>query len=174
MKEEDKSVASDTEEKEQENNGGAENNKSKKDNKKDKKKEPVSEEKIKEYSAKNRRASLWTALLITMLAIAVVCFFYDLIVPGFVLAGVGAVCIVPIMLSPLRYIFTKKDVTIVYCFGVKERVEWYEVKRIALVGKHYKLQYKPKRKYPFFVSGEIIKTRKTKKYLNKLYKKEIV
>ncbi len=88
-----------------------------------------------------------------------------------------------ILISPLCYIFTEQDVTIIYCFGIKEIVKWSEVKDITKYGSwftrglpHYRVSY-PKfigtKKQPFFVNGEISCSKKTKKYIKMFYKKEI-
>ncbi len=84
-------------------------------------------------------------------------------------------------ISPIYYIFTDKSVIIIYCFGIKEIINWSDI-RIA--SKHgswwfdrsmpaYRLAYPQIKKRLFFVNGEISYSRKTAKYIKQFYKKKI-
>lgn len=130
-------------------------------------------EKIKKYRATNRRVFWWVFAIIVMICLAVFCFIKEMVTPGLVVLGISWLFFLPIIFTPVKYLFTKKDVIIVYFFNVNEHIEWSEVKKIVQKGKYYQIDYKRKRKYPFYVSSEILKTRRTRKLLNKLYKKEI-
>ena len=86
-------------------------------------------------------------------------------------------------ISPLYFSFTDEYIEIVYNFGQREKIKWKEIRNISLMGSwigaggglpHYVIAYPRKEKRLFFVVGEIQKTRKTKKLINKYYKKKIV
>ena len=85
-------------------------------------------------------------------------------------------------ISPLYFIFSDEHIEIVYNFGQKEIIKWSEIRNISLLGRwigrggglpHYVIAYPRKEKRLFFVAGEIPKTRKTKKLIEKYYKKKI-
>ncbi len=83
--------------------------------------------------------------------------------------------------SPLYYTFSDECIEIIYNFGQKEIIKWNEIRSISLLGSwigsglpHYVIAYPRKEKGLFFVVGEIQKTRKTKKLIEKYYKKKIV
>ena len=87
------------------------------------------------------------------------------------------------VISPLYFIFSDEYVEIVYNFGQREKIKWSDIRNIALMGSllgagsglpHYVIAYPKKEKRMFFVVGEIQKTRKTKKFIEKYYKKKIV
>ena len=86
-------------------------------------------------------------------------------------------------ISPLYFVFSDEYVEIVYNFGQKEIIKWSDIRNISLMGSwigaggglpHYVIAYPKKDKRLFFVVGEIQKTRKTKKFIEKYYKKKIV
>ena len=69
-------------------------------------------------------------------------------------------------------VFTEEDITIVYVLGQKERIRWKEIRFIhsrgSLAAKtqpRYEIAYPHEGKRPFFVCGEIPKTRKIKKII---------
>ena len=81
-------------------------------------------------------------------------------------------------ISPLYFVFSDECIEIVYNFGQREIIKWNDVRNISLVGSwtggglpHYVIAYPQKEKRPFFILGEIQKTRKTKKLIEKYYKK---
>lgn len=87
------------------------------------------------------------------------------------------------LISPLYFVFSDDCVEIVYHFGKKEQIKWRDIKEIKLAGSwirkfaaypRYVIDYRGKENRPFFVAGQIPKTRKTKKQLKKYYKREIV
>lgn len=84
----------------------------------------------------------------------------------------AAFCLFGILISPLYTVFTEEDITIVYCLGQKERIRWKEIRFInrrgSLAAKsqpRYEIAYPHEDKRPFFVCGEIPKTRKVKKII---------
>lgn len=86
------------------------------------------------------------------------------------------------LISPMYYVFSEKSVKIIYLWAQKEEIEWNSVRSIELEGSwmvrrrgfpHYHLAYPKSEKTPFFVCGDISKTRKTKKLIEKYYKKHI-
>ncbi|MBQ8768661.1 MAG: hypothetical protein IJZ15_03300 [Oscillospiraceae bacterium] len=88
-----------------------------------------------------------------------------------------------LVVSPLYFVFSDDCVEIVYILGAKEIIRWKDIKSITLMGSwitkhasppHYAIAYRCKEKRPFFVRGEIPKTRRTKKLIKKYYKKQIV
>ncbi len=86
-------------------------------------------------------------------------------------------------ISPLYVVFDEEAVTVVYNFGQRETVAWKEIRGVSLMGgwfsmgggpPHYVLSFRRAEKRPFFVVGEIPKTRKTKKFITLYYKGKIV
>ena len=85
-------------------------------------------------------------------------------------------------ISPFYFVFSDECVEIVYNFGQREKIKWSDIRNISLMGSwigacglpHYVIAYPKKDKRLFFVVGEIQKTRKTKKFIEKYYKKKIV
>jgi len=86
-------------------------------------------------------------------------------------------------ISPLYFVFSDECVEIVYNFGQREKIKWSDIRNISLMGSwigggrgfpHYEIAYPKKEKGLFFVVGEIQKTRKTKRFIEKYYKKKIV
>ena len=139
------------------------------------------EEKIKKYRALNTHIILWFFLFASLSVLGALSFIAKEKTLAVGLLIFAAISISPLLFSPIYYIFTKKDVTIVYLFGIKEKIEWWETKSVTEEGSyfggnglpHYHISYPKRKKRPFFVTGEITKTRRTKKLLKKLYIKEI-
>lgn len=78
------------------------------------------------------------------------------------------------LISPLYFIFSEDAVEIVYNFRQRETIKWKDVREVYQTGSwfykagglpHYVLLYPKKEKRLFFVTGEIPKTRKTKKLI---------
>jgi len=138
-------------------------------------------EKLKKYRAINTHIILWLFLFVSLSILAVLCIIEKEKGLSVVFAIFAIISILPVLLTPIYYVFTKKDVTIVYLFGIKEKIEWWETKSVTEEGSyfggnglpHYHISYPKRKKRPFFVTGEITKTRRTKKLLKKLYIKEI-
>lgn len=138
-------------------------------------------EKLKKYRALNSHIILWLFLFISLIILAVFCIKEKEkgLAIGFLIFAI--ISISPLLFTPIYYVFTKKDITIVYLFGIKEKIEWWETKSITEEGSwlggnglpHYHIVYPKKKKCPFFVTGEITKTRRTKKLLKRFYVKEI-
>ena len=99
--------------------------------------------------------------------------------------GFAAFTLLPLfvfLISPMYYVFSEEGVKIIYLWGQKEEIEWTFVRSIEIEGSwmvkgmkppHYHLAYPQSEKTPFFVCGDISKTRKTKKLIKKYYKKYI-
>jgi len=93
----------------------------------------------------------------------------------------AAVFILPIIISPVFFVFTEESVTVVYCLGVKERILWSEVREIYSEGSvfgggglpRYSVVYPCEKKRLFFVNGEITKTKRTGRLLKRFWGKEI-
>lgn len=84
-------------------------------------------------------------------------------------------------ISPLYFVFSEDEVRIVYCFGQRECIPWSGVRSVSLIGSwvgvgmpYYSLAYPTKEKRPFFVRGEIAKTGKTKRLIQKYYKRNVL
>lgn len=83
--------------------------------------------------------------------------------------------------SPKYYVFSDTEVKIVYYFWLSEQIRWDSIRSITRSGSwiggrglpHYELAYPCGKKRPFFVCGEIAKTRKTEQLLKKYYHREI-
>ena len=98
----------------------------------------------------------------------------------------GIFVLLPVLvfaISPLYFVFSDEYVEIIYNFGQREQIKWSDIRNISLMGSwigtggglpHYVIAYPKKEKRLFFVLGEIQKSRKTKKLIEKYYKKKIV
>ena len=137
----------------------------------------------KKHIALNTHLILCVALFIIFLALSISCamgneiglsimFGIFVLLPVFVFA-----------ISPFYFVFSDECVEIVYNFGQREKIKWSDIRNISLMGSwigaggglpHYVIAYPKKDKRLFFVVGEIQKTRKTKKFIEKYYKKKIV
>lgn len=89
-------------------------------------------------------------------------------------AGGGAFLFV---ISPVYYLFGKRGVTIVYLLGDREVIPWGSVRSITADGSyiskygglpHFAIAY-PHAGRRFYVRGEIAKSRKTRRLLDKYY-----
>ena len=85
-----------------------------------------------------------------------------------------------LLISPLYVVFSDEEIEIVYIMGQREFIKWKNIRCIYFWVSggggfpHYEVAYPTDVKRAFFVSGEIPKTRKTKKYIKMYYKKDIV
>ena len=97
----------------------------------------------------------------------------------------GALALVPLfvfLISPLCIGFDKDCIEIIYVLGAREQIRWGEIRNITRFGSwvggggspHFAVAYRQDEKRPFFVLGEIPKTRKTEKLIRKYYKVEIL
>ena len=85
-------------------------------------------------------------------------------------------------ISPLYVAFSEDSVEIVYTCGQREEIRWSDIRSITAEGSwfakggglpHFVLSFPRKEKKPFFVVGEIPKTRTTKMLIERYYKKKI-
>ncbi len=100
-------------------------------------------------------------------------------------AGFALVSLLPVFIffiSPVAIQFTPKELIIVYNFGKKEVIKWREIKHMYSKGSYisrlegfpqYEIVYHKKEKTLFFMKGEIPRTRRIKKTIEKYYRGEI-
>ena len=84
-----------------------------------------------------------------------------------------------LLISPVYYIFSSESVVICHPFKRRETIYWEDIRSINQYGSwfypkydgftHYKIFYRHE-KETLFLNGEICKTRKTKRLLQKYYK----
>lgn len=136
----------------------------------------------KEQKKENTCSSFNTHIIIYLLGFLIflalaVTFFSDGIGWGIFFMLLALVPIFIIIVSPFRYEYSKKSVTIVYVLGDREIIPWTSVRNITLYGSwishlgcfpYYQVAYGHK-KQKFYMNGEITKSRKNKKLINKFY-----
>ena len=85
-------------------------------------------------------------------------------------------------IMPQYVAFSDECVEIVYLFGQREIIKWSDIRSITAEGRwfsryggppRYVIAFPRKEKKPFFVTGEIPRTRATKMLLERYYKKKI-
>ena len=137
----------------------------------------------KKYIAFNTHLVLCILLFIVFLGLSISSAILDEIGLSILFAIFILLPISVFVLSPLYFYFSDECIEIVYNFGQREIIKWCDIRNISLMGSwispgrglpHYVISYPRKEKRLFFVVGEIQKTRKTKKYIEKYYKKKIV
>ena len=96
-------------------------------------------------------------------------------------AAVALLALFIFLISPMYYAFTNKEIEIVYLWNQKEEIRWIYINNITLFGgwlsrgdatPHYHINY-PAQKRLFFMTGDISKTRKTRRLFKKHYGREI-
>ena len=96
-------------------------------------------------------------------------------------AAVALLALFIFLISPMYYVFTNKEIEIIYLWGQKEKIRWIDIRNITLFGSwlsrgestpHYHIAY-PAPKRLFFMTGDISKTRKTRKLFRNHYGREI-
>ena len=132
--------------------------------------------------AVNTHLFSWLAILIAFICLTVWSIIDDSI--GIAI-GFGIVCFVYILvflISPIYFTFSDGDIEIVYTLGMKEYIEIDTIRSITSEGSwvskghgtpHFNIAYPRTKKLPFFMCGDISKTRKTKKLMAKYCKKKI-
>jgi len=137
----------------------------------------------KKYIALNTHLLLCVILFIVFLGISISCAIEKEIGLCIMFAVFNLLPIFVFTISPLYFSFTDEYVEIVYNFGQREKIKWSDIRNISLMGSwigtggglpRYVIAYPKKEKRLFFVVGEIQKTRKTKRFIKKYYKKKIV
>lgn len=134
------------------------------------------------HIALNTHLILWFVMVFVFLGLSV----------GSAIEGVVGLCIafaafalVPafvFLISPLRFVFDNKCIEIIYVLGQREQIRWSEIRNISQYGSwiggggppHFVIAYRQGEKRPFYVRGEIPKTRKTEKLFRLYYKIEIL
>lgn len=118
-------------------------------------------------------------MLLCFLFFAVMGFVLEEVVPAIIFLCLCPLPIFCFLISPLYVIFTEQEITIVYFWGIKERIAWRQIRHIEERGswfhKHsclpeYHIAYPKAEKYPFFADGSIPKTRKIKKMMERFYR----
>ena len=99
----------------------------------------------------------------------------------FVVGGIGIVLIFVFLLliSPTHYVFTNEKLVICHPFRRRETILWEDIRSINKYGSwfyktlfglpHYKIYYRHEKEV-IFLNGEICRSRKTKRLLEKYYK----
>ena len=84
--------------------------------------------KLRKYRALNNNVILWLSLFVIFLSLAIFSLVgkeNGMAIAFFVFAVISTS---PMLFSPIYYVFTKKGVTIVYHFGIKEEIEWWVIR----------------------------------------------
>lgn len=109
------------------------------------------------------------------------CFGFEIEEAIFVVVGIAIVLIFVFLLliSPTHYIFTNEKLIICHPFKRRETILWEDVTGVNSFGSwfrrslfglpHYKIYYRHKKEI-VFLNGEICRSRRTKKLLEKYYK----
>ena len=136
----------------------------------------------KQYIAINTHLFLALALFLVFLTISICCAIEHNIGLSIAFAIATLLPLFVFFISPLCFIFSDENIKFIYTLGQKETIAWSAVRSISLKGHwfggvglpHYCIAYPTNEKHLFFVCGEISKTRKTKKMIEKYYKKNIL
>lgn len=136
----------------------------------------------KKYIAFNTHLILSFILFVSFLGLSICCAIENDIGLSIMSAIFILLPLFVFLISPLYFTFSDECIEIVYNFGQREKIKWSDIRNISLMGSwvgtggglpRYIIAYPRKEKRLFFVVGEIQKTRKTKKYVEKYYKKKI-
>lgn len=139
-------------------------------------KAPVSTEK---YIAFNNH--ILAFLFAVFVGILFSCFGFEIDEPIFIVGGIviSLIFVFLLLISPTHYIFTNECVVISHPFKRKETILWEDVRSINKYGSwfyktlfglpHYKIYYRHEKEV-LFLNGEICRSRKTKRLLQKYYK----
>lgn len=136
----------------------------------------------KKHIAFNTHLILFCVLFIVFLGLSISCAIEKEIGLSIMFALFNLLPLFAFGISPLYFVFSDESIEIIYNFGQKEIIKWSDIRNIWQMGSwigggglpHYVIAYPRKEKRLFFVVGEIQKTRKTKKLIEKHYKKKIV
>ena len=132
----------------------------------------------KKHIACNTQLILFVILFIVFLGISISCAIEKEIGLSIMFAILIVLPVFVFAISPLYFVFSDEYVEIVYNFGQTEKIKWSDIRGISLMGSwigaggglpHYVIAYPRKDKRLFFAVGEISKTRKTKKLIEKYY-----
>ena len=134
----------------------------------------------KEYAV-NRNLWLPILLFAVFLALSVSCAAERewLMLSSFLLLAL--LCVFVVLIQPLVMVFSKEEIQIIYTVGVRETIPTAEIQEIYAEGGWfsrytgwpvYTVVYPAKSKKPFFVLGQLSKTRRVKKLLKRVYRKD--
>ena len=99
----------------------------------------------------------------------------------FVVGGIviALIFVFLLLISPTHYIFSSENVVICHPFKRKETISWEDIRSINKYGSwfyktlfglpHYKVYYRHEKQI-IFLNGEICRSRRTKRLLQKYYK----
>lgn len=132
--------------------------------------------------AVNTHLFFWLAILIAFICLTVSCIKEGStgLAIGFGIFGITN--IFALVISPIYFTFSDVAIEIVYTIGIKEYIEIGTIRSITSEGgwvsngrgtPHFNIAYPRTKKLPFFMCGDISKTRKTKKLMSKYCKKKI-
>lgn len=133
------------------------------------------------HIAYNTHRVIAILLLIAFLAMGISSLWAEDIWLGIGFLVCGLLPLFFLAISPKYYVFSDTEVIIVYYFALSEQIRWDSIRSITRCGgwigggglPHYELAYPYEKERPFFVCGEIAKTRKTEQLLKKHFPGEI-
>ena len=137
---------------------------------------------IKKEIAVNTQTGLGIFMLVSLGTMAFVSFSDGEMELGIAFMCFALLTVGVFLFLPLYTVFTAQAVQIVYLNGYKENIPWKAVKKVEKWGSWsnrfgglpcYRLQYATNEKLPFFAIGEIPRSRRAKKLLDKYWKKGI-
>lgn len=129
---------------------------------------------------KTKQVAFNTHLLVNLLGFLVA---LGLTVAGFAekIVGMGVVSLLLALavalitaVSPVCYVFTEQALTIVYCVGLREVIPCREIRGVSEFGSwiggghtlpYYSIAYPHTKKLPFWMNGEVAKTRRMKQLM---------
>ncbi len=122
------------------------------------------------------------AVLLLCMGGVVLCAIEQAIFMMILMIGFALLAALILLTSPWYFVFSEECLRIVYHFGQKEIIPWEDIKAIRKKGRwlgfgggfpHYEIDYPKNEKRMFFVYGEIPKTGKTQKLVQRYYKREL-
>ncbi len=137
------------------------------------------------YTAFNTHIILYFILFAVLLVLTILSIYEKEVLVSLVFALLTWLPAFVFVISPLYVAFSEESLIIVYTLGQKEKIEWDKIRTISLEGSwlnkfspdgfpHYVIAYPKKEKTPFYVVGELPRTRKITKLIKKYYKKNII
>ena len=124
----------------------------------------------------NKRISGFLICLLIMLIFSLFWFMFDETVLAIICFFISLFQLIFILTTPYCYIFSEKQLTIKYCFGLKEIIHWQDIRTIVNVNEYifryttlnaYKIYYFSNKKHSFFMQGIISKTKVTTELMKK-------
>ena len=109
------------------------------------------------------------------------CFGFEIEEPIFIVGGIviALIFVFLLLVSPTHYVFTNESLVICHPFRRRETILWEDVTGVHSFGSwfrrslfglpHYKIYYRHEKEV-VFLNGEICRSRRTKRLLQKYYK----